>query len=61
MIDVDGVNPEDDEDAEESNANLSNDEAKAEVVIASSPAFSQDLHKYTQRMSVNESFNLSVN
>ena len=42
MIDIEGVNSkEENDDAEESNVNLSNDEeAKAEVVIASSPAFS---------------------
>ncbi len=53
----------DDEDFEESNANLSNeDDAKAEPVIASSPAFSHELKRYTQRvMSGTESINTSIN
>jgi hypothetical protein len=44
----------DDSDEEESNANLSNEEARADVVIASSPAaFSNgELRKYTLAMGV---------
>ena len=43
-IDVDDI----DEDIDESNANLSNEDARAGAVIASSPAFSHNtLQKYT--------------
>ena len=47
-------------DEDESNADLSNDNAKAEVVIPSSPAFSHnELKKYTMKNEAADSFNNS--